>query len=238
MKKTIYLLSVCVLLFSCKVSETTNKENIDQKAFQKSDYAKENNPIANWLADFEPTATIIIGPEREYKSLFEYFSQNYEESNVYVLVEEGTYYSDGDIIIMGNNVVVEGVGNVHHYCNQLYTSVLDVFGNNIMIKNLHLQHTQPGDPEHQNCSGRVIMFDNAHNCIIDNCDLNGCGLAGLHDNMGNSDILIRNCYIHNNSLGAYTDIEGGVWQEAIKDHPVFQFENNKIKNNGPDRVPE
>jgi hypothetical protein len=86
--------------------------------------------------------------------------------------------------------------------------------------------------------GRVIMFDNAHYCIIDGCDLNGCGLAGLHDNLGNSDILVRNCYIHNNSLGAYTDIDGNVWQDAIDHHPVFKFENNKISNNGPDRVPE
>jgi hypothetical protein len=238
MKKTLYILSICVLLFSCKSFHGIKEENIDQKTFQKSDYARETDPIASWLADFEPSQTVIIGPDREYKSLYEYFSQNYEVSNVYVLVEAGTYYSDEDVWITGNNIVVEGVGEVHQYCNKLYSSVMELMGTNIIIKNLHMMHTQPGDPEYQNCSGRVIMFDNAHNCIIDNCDLNGCGLAGLHDNIGNSDILIRNCYIHNNSLGAYTDIDGGVWQEAIDDHPVFKFKNNKIKNNGPGRVVE
>ncbi|HOZ30950.1 MAG TPA: hypothetical protein PLL66_08535, partial [Bacteroidales bacterium] len=196
------------------------------------------NSIAAWLRSFEPLQTVIIGPEREYKSMSDYFSQNPSVSNVYVLVEPGTYYSDSEIWISGNNIVVEGIGEVNHYCNTLYTSVMCLVGENILIKNLHLQHTQPGDPEHQNCSGRVIMFDNASDCIIDGCDLNGCGLAGLHDNLGNKNILIKNCYIHNNSLGAYTDIDGNVWQEAIDDHPVFQFENNTIKNNGYNRVPE
>jgi len=238
MKKTIYLISICLLIFSCKAIREAKSEKIDQKTFQKSDYSNESNPIASWLVDFEPTQTVIIGPDREYKTLYDFFSQNYGISNVYVLVEAGTYYSDDGIWIDGNNIVIEGVGKVHHYCNKLYSCVMDVLGTNIMVKNIHMQHTQPGDPEYQNCSGRVIMFDNAHNCIIDKCDLNGCGLAGLHDNLGNSDILIRNCYIHNNSLGAYTDIDGNIWQEEIDDHPVFRFENNKMENNGPDRVPE
>lgn len=238
MKRTFYLLSMCVMLFSCKTLQIANKDNIDQMIFSKTDYVKDSNPIASWLKDFEPEQTVIIGPEREYKSLFEYFSKNDSLSNIYILVEPGTYYADDWIWINGNNIVVEGVGSVNNYCNKLYSCVMEVVGTNILIKNLHLQHTQPGDPEHQNCTGRVIMFDNAHNCIIDNCDLNGCGLAGLHDNVGNSDILIRNCYIHNNSLGAYTDIDGGVWQEAIDDHPVFRFEKNRIKNNGSGRVPE
>jgi hypothetical protein len=206
--------------------------------FQKSDYAKETDPIAKWLAEFEPSRKVIIGPKREYTSLNDYFDKNHGVSNVYVLVEEGTYYADDGIWIQADNIVVEGVGDVHHYCNKLYSCVMDVLGSNIMIKNLHMQHTQPGDSAYQNCSGRVIMFDNAHNCIIDHCDLNGCGLAGLHNNYGNSGVLIRNCYIHNNSLGAYTDIDGHIYQEAIDDHPVFKFENNKIRNNGPDRVPE
>ncbi|PLX06625.1 MAG: hypothetical protein C0596_14995 [Marinilabiliales bacterium] len=180
----------------------------------------------------------MIGPDREYKSLFAYFGKYSGKSDLYVLVEEGEYYADGGIWITGENIVIEGVGDVHLYSNKLYSSVMEIMGSNILVKNFHMMHTKPGDGENQNCSGRVIMFDNAHNCVIENCDLNGCGLAGLHDNVGNSDILIRNCYIHNNSLGAYTDIDGGVWQEAIDDHPVFKFENNRIENNGPDRTPE
>ncbi len=39
-------------------------------------------------------------------------------------------------------------------------------------------------------------------------------------------------------MGAYTNIDGEVWIEAIDDHPVFHFEKNRIKNNGPERTPE
>lgn len=238
MKNILILFAFSVFVFSCKTTKDSGKIDIDKMIFQKSDYAIETNPIAIWLKDFEPEETIIIGPEREYKSLYDFFSDHSGKSDLYILVEEGSYYADGGIWINGDNIVIEGVGDVHLYSNKLYSSVMDIDGTNILIKNLHMQHTKPGDGVNQNCSGRVIMFDNAHNCIIDNCDLNGCGLAGLHDNLGNSNILVRNCYIHNNSLGAYTDIDGGVWQEAIDDHPVFEFENNRIENNGPDRVPE
>ncbi len=237
MKKMILILSLVAINFSCQ-TWPLGKTNPEKITFQNADYAKETQPMSLWLKSFTPEKTIIIGPDREYKSLFDFFEKNRGVSNVYILVEEGSYEADGSIWIDGNNIVVEGVGKVHLYSNQLYSSVMELGGSNILIKNFHLMHKMPGGSEDQNCSGRVILFDNAHNCIIDHCDLNGCGLAGLHDNVGNSDILIRNCYIHNNSLGAYTDIDGGVWQEAIDDHPVFKFENNRIENNGPGRKPE
>jgi len=113
-----------------------------------------------------------------------------------------------------------------------------VSGDNIIIKNLRMKHYMPGESEGQNCSGRVLAFDNASNITVDNCNLNGCGLAGLHDNMGNSNIFVKDCYIHNNSLGAYTDIDGGVWQTAIDNHAVFKFKGNMIENNGPNRIKE
>jgi hypothetical protein len=238
MKTSLLIITICLSLLSCSIFKFAKKPNIEEMSFQKANYLEETHPISQWLKDFEPTKTVIIGPEREYKSLYEFFNKNYKISNVYVLVEEGSYYSDDEIWVDGQNIVIEGVGKVHQYCNKLYSSVMVIVGTNVMVKNLHMQHAQPGNGEYQNCSGRVIMFDNAHFCVIDGCDLNGCGLAGLHDNLGNSDILVRNCYIHNNSLGAYTDIDGNVWQDAIDDHPVFKFEKNKITNNGPDRVPE
>lgn len=39
--------------------------------------------------------------------------------------------------------------------------------------------------------------------------------------------------VDNNSIGAYTDIDGGIWFEEVNDHPVFNFENN-----GPERTIE
>lgn len=238
MKKAIYIFALCAIFVSCKTSFVNKTKDIDKITFQKSDYENETQGIAKWLVDFEPEQTIIIGPGREYASLSDYFSKNEDPSNVYILVEEGHYYENHSISVYGENIVIEAVGEVSLYCNVLYSCVMDVFGDKILIKNFHMQHTKPGDPEHQNCSGRVILFDGAHNCIVENCDLNGCGLAGLHDNLGNSAILVRNCYIHNNSLGAYTNIDGDIWQKEINDHPVFTFVNNRMENNGPDRVPE
>ena len=186
--------------------------------------------------EFEPHETVYIGPGRDITSLSAFFKN--EQNNVHVIIDAGTYYSENEIWISGENIIIEGNGLVHIFCTELYSNIMWVCGNNIIVKNLHMKHFKPGEYETQNCSGRVIGFDGADNITIENCDLNGCGLAGLHDNMGNTNILVKDCYIHNNSLGAYTDIDGGVWQAAADNHPVFKFENNRIENNGPDRVPE
>lgn len=186
--------------------------------------------------EFDVEETIYIGQNREFKTLEDYFTQ--ERYNVRVMVDAGSYYNEGEIYIRGENIIIEGEGKVSLYCTKLYNCVMWVSGENIMIKNFHMTHLKPGESQTQNCSGRVVLFDNASNCTLEECDLNGCGLAGVHDNLGNLNILVKKCYIHNNSLGAYTDIEGSVWQEAVDDHPVFKFEKNRIENNGPDRVPE
>jgi hypothetical protein len=186
---------------------------------------------------FKPTQFVHIGPERTYKTLNEYLDTN--PSDVHILIDAGTYISENELWVSGNNIIIEGTGEVNLYCTKLYTCVMWISSaSNIVIKNLHMKHLMPGDGEFQNCSGRVLAFDNAEKVTVYECDLNGCGLAGLHDNLGNSNILVKNCYIHNNSLGAYTDIDGGVWLNETEDHPVFKFVNNRMENNGPDRIPE
>ena len=186
---------------------------------------------------FKPSQKVVIGPGKAYESLVEYLKT--EPSDVHIFIEEGTYTADEELWVSGTNIVIEGKGTVNLYCKTLYNNVMWVSSaSNIVLINLHMKHFVPGDPEDQNCSGRVLAFDNAEKVSVINCDLNGCGLAGLHDNLGNSNILIKDCYIHNNSLGAYTDIEGGIWLDETDDHPVFKFENNRMENNGPDRVPE
>lgn len=181
--------------------------------------------------------TIHIGATRSLKSLDDYFTKTYDKANLYILIDEGTYYSNGTWI-SGKNITLEGQGVVNLYCTELGENVMWVMGENITVRNIRMKHFAPGTGYNQNCSGRVIAFDHATHALIENCDLNGCGLAGLHDNIGNADILIKNNYIHNNSLGAYTDINGGVWLEEVDDHPVFKFENNRMTNNGEDRVME
>ncbi len=188
-------------------------------------------------APMELLDTIHIGSDQAYPSLEDYFASEGEKANVYLVVHEGTYYCN-QLTINGEYLFIEGRGQVNLYCKELYENVMWITGTNIHVKNIHMKHFVPGTMEGQNCSGRVIGFDGAHNVTIEKCDLNGCGLAGLHDNLGNSNILIKNNYIHNNSVGAYTNIDGEIWQEEIDDHPVFYFKNNRIVNNGPDRSPE
>ena len=186
--------------------------------------------------EFPLNELVYIGKYRVIKSPFKYFETKRE--NVYVIIDEGTYFSDLELYVEGKNIIIEGRGKVNIYCKKLYSNVMWITGSNIIVKNIHMKHYMPGEIEGQNCTGRVLAFDNASNITVENCDLNGCGLAGLHDNMGNSNILIKNNYIHNNSLGSYTDINGGVWQKAIDNHPVFKFENNRIENNGSNRIKE
>lgn len=186
---------------------------------------------------FIPSDTVYIGPSRDFKSPQEYFSE--EKTNVQIFIDSGTYYVGDFFYVHGDHIIVEPHnGRVNLYCEQLYANVLWVSGEHIIVRGFHMKHFEPGGMQSQNCSGRVVGFDMAHNCTIEICDLNGCGLAAIHDNLGNSNILARNNHMHNNSVGAYTDINGGVWQEEVDDHPVFTFSNNIIENNGPNRVRE
>ena len=173
--------------------------------------------------------TVYIGPNREIKDPFEYFSET--QSNQFVVIEEGKYVGESSLWLDGENLIVEGRGKVSILLDVLYDNVMWVIGQNVVINNLHMTHLQPGGTEDQNCSGRVIGFDGADNVTIINCDLNGCGLAGLHDNLGNGTVYAENNWIHNNSLGAYTDIDGNIWQKE-GEHPVFKFKNNFIEDNG------
>lgn len=180
--------------------------------------------------------TVYIGPNREIKDPATYFSE--ERSNVFVHIDSAEYITSTGIWISGQNIIVKGEDGVSILCDKLYENVIWVIADNVVIDNLHMMHLMRGTLEGQNCSGRVMAFDGADNVTVVNCDLNGCGLAGLHDNLGNGTIYIENNYIHNNSLGAYTDINGGIWQEEVNDHPVFKFKSNLILNNGFERVLE
>lgn len=180
--------------------------------------------------------TVYIGPTREIKGVEDYFRE--DRHNVFVSIDEGEYITSGGIWISGENIIVRGADNVSILCDKLYENVIWVVGDNVVLDNLHLMHLMRGEYEGQNCSGRVVGFDGADNVTVVNCDLNGCGLAGLHDNLGNGTVFVEYNYIHNNSLGAYTDIDGGIWQEEVDDHPVFKFKHNLILNNGFDRVLE
>jgi hypothetical protein len=185
------------------------------------------HPFAHFTGNLSDT--VRIGPTRAIQDPFDYFSET--RSNQFVIIDEGEYVGNSAIWLDGENLIVEGDGKVSILLDVLYDNVMWIAGNNMVINNLHMTHLQPGGSEGQNCSGRVIGFDGADNITVVNCDLNGCGLSGLHDNLGNGTVYAEYNYIHNNSLGAYTDIDGKVWQKE-EEHPVFKFKQNLIEDNG------
>jgi len=241
MKFTYILLLTGSIFIGCKNSSNKEKETRSQTptllAKDAINEAKSDSIYNNQEIGFIPKDTINIGSNRAITSLNEYFSKTGSKDSIYILIDEGTYYSN-ELRITGQHITIEGKGLVNLYCTQLYDNVMWISGKYIEVKNIHMKHFAPGKLEDQNCTGRVIAFDHANHIIIENCDLNGCGLAGLHDNTENSNILIKNNYIHNNSIGAYTDIDGNVWLEETNDHPTFNFENNRMENNGSDRTIE
>jgi hypothetical protein len=180
----------------------------------------------------DPETVIHIGKNREVKSLNAFFEDNQYKFNVHLMVDAGDYYAE-EIWVRGEHITIEGVGKVNLYCTQENQNVMWVTGSHITIRNLRMKHQAPGSIEYNNCTGRVLAFDGAHFVTVEKCNLNGCGLSGLHDNLGNSDILIRKNFIHHNSVGAYTDIDGHVWFKEVDDHPVFTFVHNRMVNNGP-----
>jgi hypothetical protein len=258
MKKIHYLFftGILIITFACQNSNedmaSTPRESKDTTAIIEAepDPIFEETPLieygenseywktSSYYDHFKPADldTIYIGNERAVKNPFDYFSE--ERNNVFVIIDSGRYVNADALWLSGNNIIIKGEEGVSLLIDQLYDNVMWVTGDNIVVDNLHMMHLMPGESEGQNCSGRVIGFDGADNVTIMNCDLNGCGLAGLHDNMGNGTIYVEHNYIHNNSLGAYTNIDGDVWQEEIPDHETFVFKGNRIENNGFDRIYE
>jgi len=192
------------------------------------------------IDDYYAYQTVNIGPTRKWKSLNQYFGDKHtRKNNIHVFLDDTTYYDKNAIWIRGKNLIIEGRSNTKLFCESQSENVMWLSGaTNVLLKNLQMKHKAYGTlEEFGNCSGRVLAFDVAYDIIVENCNLNGSGLAGLHDNLGNKNILVKNSTIHNCSVGAYTDIDGNIWQ-APEEHPVFTFENTEMYNNGPDRLLE
>lgn len=179
---------------------------------------------------------ITVGKNGTFQTIEE--ALVFKSSNVHFLLDSSVFINDNGYLIQGDHVILEGNGATEIQCRVYYDNVLWLNGSDITVRNLRLKHFRPGTIEGQNCSGRVIGLDNCTNVLIENCDINGCGLAGIHDNVGNSGIIVRNNYIHNNSFAAFTNIDGGYWMDETDEMPGFTFVNNRIENNGPDRVYE
>ncbi|NJO89442.1 MAG: right-handed parallel beta-helix repeat-containing protein [Chloroflexia bacterium] len=117
---------------------------------------------------------------------------------------------------------------------------MDINAHFVKLRNLHLSHL---NAENAGCSGDVIMI-NSFSCsdvTIENCDINGCGVVGVNlyatNRNSNLNYYFKNNSIHNNSTAAIT-INGESYQEEVNKFDGIVFENNKIWNNGSDKINE
>jgi len=248
MKICLLIIISCLFLSSCseinnQQEPTNNAPTVTEDKIIETQNVSDSIVVINespepFIVEIDTSEleVIYVGPTRQLKSLEEVFDS--ERDNIHVIIDEGIYTSEFELYVEGYNIILEGAGKVELQCKELYRNVMWIMGKGIIIRNLHLTHFKPGASIDQNCSGRVIGLEGASEVLIENCDINGCGLVGIHDNMNNSRVHIKNNYIHYNSLGPFGDIDGKIWMEEFEGHPVFTFENNRIENNGEDRVPE
>lgn len=201
--------------------------------------------IIHSKAQFQYDSTLVydivhVGANRTLKNLDQILNwKNGKLKNIHILLDEGTYYSDKELILRGKNIILEGKGRVNIISTSFDENVIWIgSANNVLLKNVSLRHLNTGNA-YKSCTGNVVVFDVASDITVEASDINGCGVIGLYDNGSNHRILIKDCFVHNNSIAAFASgSQGSEGFEEIPDHPVFIFSNNRIANNGPNRMLE
>jgi parallel beta-helix repeat protein len=147
-----------------------------------------------------------------------------------IVLSEGTYTYDCDVWVMKDSLIIQGVGKVELLCTSKEHNVMWISGERIIVRNIHARHSLP--EEYAHCTGNVFGVDVCRNCIIENCDINGCGRIGVYI-FASRGLVLRNNKIHNNSLCA-VDADGILLNKASDEHTeTVRFEKNRIWDNGP-----
>ena len=156
-----------------------------------------------------------------------------------IVLKSGVYNLESGLFISADYLSLIGEPGCFIYANIDY-NVLDIDAHYVSLRNLYLSHL---NSENADCSGDVILI-NAYSCsnvTIENCDINGCGVVGINlyatEQNSNLNYLFKNNFIHNNSEAAFK-ISGQGYQKEINSSGGIVFENNKIWNNGYDKVNE
>lgn len=169
-----------------------------------------------------------MGDGEQYTTPQEAVSQVSDSDTV--LIRAGTYELAGSITLTNvNNVVIQGDEGTYLVCNSMTDNVMWIMCcNGVEIRNLHATHADPS--EHQSCTGNVFGIDSSSDVIIENCDINGCGAIGVYALFSDS-IVLRNNYIHDNTIWAvYYDNEGLLQEDS--GHQGLTMEGNTLVNNG------
>lgn len=161
----------------------------------------------SFLEAIGPNKTIIIEPG--YYNLSDFLEEltedgidNWNSTHSCVQLErvfdgiEVCIYNVPNLQIIGNGATREDTEIV---VNPRYASVLNFDScTDILLSNFKIGHTMTGE-----CVGNVIDFSGSAEIIIDNLDIYGCGVTGLAFYYSSGNILVRNSYIHDCSIGTF-----------------------------------
>lgn len=156
-----------------------------------------------------------------------------------IVLKSGIYKIENGLSVIADYVTLTGEPGCFIYANIDY-NVMDIDAHFVKLKNLYLSHL---NSENAGCSADVIMINSfsSSNVIIENCDINGCGVVGINlygtEQNENFNYLFKNNFIHNNSQAAIV-IDGTNFDEETSKYDGIVFENNKIWNNGSEKVNE
>lgn len=118
-----------------------------------------------------------------------------------VIFERGTYSTQNGLeIARVNNITLQGEGKAEIVLGNLNDAVLTV--NNctrIRVSGLRARHENPN--REYACEGAVIEVRDSSQIAVSECELNGCGAAGVYAT-GCQDLVIANNTIFNNSYAA------------------------------------
>jgi len=146
-----------------------------------------------------------------------------------IVVPAGTYTSDCDILIQKDSLIIQGAGKTEFLCTSKEHNVMWLQGHGIIVRNIVARHKLPEDYAH--CTGNVFAVDNCTNCVIEACDINGCGRIGVYI-FGSMGLILRKNKIHNNSLCA-VEVNGTAVNKATDEHTeIVVFQQNRIWDNG------
>ncbi len=223
MKINLLFLVIASLILSCNVNCNNKNGNAETKQANHKDLSHE---------------TIKIGKGEKYVSLGKYFKKDSIYFNKTIIIEEDDYKEDSTIYIAGENITIEGKGKVRILCLSNSADIMHIVGDKITLKNLDFQHYIS---QYDECYGSVIEFSSeniefssAKNIVIENCDINGCGIVGLKTSGNdNENIVVKNSLIHNCSKSAYSLNDN--YNNEPENSNIFKFENTIMRNNGENR---
>ncbi len=153
---------------------------------------------------------------------YDSFSLSNIKSGSYVKLKKTTIILESHILIKEkSNITIDGNGATLIMKSMSDDVILIENSDNIVLKNFKATHIEPQGPT--GCTGNVVHIEGGSNILIENCELNGCGIVGLAAYSTKGLKVVKN-YIHKNSK------YGIIYQGSSIEINKNTFENNTNGN--------